>query len=31
MFLDALEERFGAADARRVFADLREANDVESR
>ena len=30
MFLDALEERFGAADARRVFADLREANDVES-
>ena len=30
MFLDALEERFGAADARRVFADVREANDVES-
>jgi acyl-homoserine lactone acylase PvdQ len=30
MFLDALEERFGAADARRVFADLREANDVEA-
>jgi acyl-homoserine lactone acylase PvdQ len=30
MFLDALEERFGAADARRVFADLREANDPES-
>jgi acyl-homoserine lactone acylase PvdQ len=30
MFLDALEERFGAADARRVFADLREANDAES-
>jgi acyl-homoserine lactone acylase PvdQ len=30
MFLDALEERFGAADARRVFADLRAANDVES-
>ena len=30
MFLDALEERLGAADARRVFADLRSANDVES-
>ena len=30
MFLDALEERFGAADARRVFADLRSANDLES-
>jgi acyl-homoserine lactone acylase PvdQ len=30
MFLDALEDRFGAADARRVFADLRAANDVES-
>ena len=30
MFLDALEERFGAADARRVFADVREANDAES-
>ena len=30
MFLDALEERLGAAEARRVFADLREANDVES-
>ena len=30
MFLDALEERFGAADARRVFADLREANDPEA-
>ncbi len=30
MFLDALEERFGAADARRVFADLRSANDPES-
>jgi acyl-homoserine lactone acylase PvdQ len=30
MFLDALEERFGAADARRVFADLREADDPES-
>jgi acyl-homoserine lactone acylase PvdQ len=30
MFLDALEERFGAADARRVFADLREANNPES-
>jgi len=29
MFLDALEERLGAADARRVFADLREANDPE--
>ena len=31
MFLDALEERFGEADARRVFADLRESNDPESR
>jgi acyl-homoserine lactone acylase PvdQ len=30
MFLDALEERFGAADARGVFADLRSANDAES-
>jgi acyl-homoserine lactone acylase PvdQ len=30
MFLDALEERFGSADARRVFADLREANDPEA-
>ena len=30
MFFDALEERFGAADARRVFADLREANNVEA-
>jgi len=30
MFLDALEERLGAADARRVFADLRAANDIES-
>ena len=30
MFLDALEERFGAADARRVFADLRSANDPEA-
>jgi acyl-homoserine lactone acylase PvdQ len=30
MFLDALERRFGDADARRVFADLREANDPES-
>jgi acyl-homoserine lactone acylase PvdQ len=30
MLLDALEERFGAADARRVFADLREANDAEA-
>ncbi len=30
MFLDALEERLGAADARGVFADLREANDVEA-
>ena len=30
MFLDAFEERFGAADARRVFADLRSANDIES-
>jgi acyl-homoserine lactone acylase PvdQ len=30
MFLDALEKRFGEADARRVFADLREANDPEA-
>ena len=30
MFLDALEERLGAAEARRVFSDLRAANDVES-
>ena len=30
MLLDALEERFGAADARRVFADLREANNIEA-
>ncbi|MEX2613231.1 MAG: penicillin acylase family protein, partial [Gaiellaceae bacterium] len=30
MFLDALEERFGAVDARRVFADLRQANDPEA-
>ena len=30
MFLDALEERFGSTDARRVFADLREADDPES-
>jgi acyl-homoserine lactone acylase PvdQ len=30
MFLDALEKRLGAADARRVFADLREANDPEA-
>jgi acyl-homoserine lactone acylase PvdQ len=30
MFLDALGERFGQADARRVFADLREANDPEA-
>ncbi|HYI75929.1 MAG TPA: penicillin acylase family protein, partial [Gaiellaceae bacterium] len=30
LFLDALEERLGAADARRVFADLRSANDIES-
>jgi acyl-homoserine lactone acylase PvdQ len=30
MFLDALADRFGAADARRVFADLREANNPES-
>ncbi len=29
-FLDALEERLGAADARRVFADLREANDSDA-
>jgi acyl-homoserine lactone acylase PvdQ len=30
MFLDALEERLGATDARAVFADLREANDPEA-
>ncbi len=30
MLLDALEERLGAADARRVFADLRSANDPET-
>jgi acyl-homoserine lactone acylase PvdQ len=30
MFLDALEERLGASDARLVFADLREAKDPES-
>ena len=30
MFLDALEERFGEVDARRVFADLRQANDPEA-
>jgi acyl-homoserine lactone acylase PvdQ len=30
MFLDALADRLGAADARGVFADLRSANDVES-
>ena len=30
MFLDALGERLGPADARRVFADLREANDPEA-
>jgi acyl-homoserine lactone acylase PvdQ len=30
MFLDALEERLGASDARRVFADLRQANDPEA-
>lgn len=30
MFLDALEERLGAAEARRVFADLREADDPEA-
>ena len=30
MFLDALDERLGEADARRVFADLREANDQEA-
>jgi acyl-homoserine lactone acylase PvdQ len=30
MFLDALEDRLGAADARLVFADLREANDPEA-
>ena len=30
MFLDALADRLGEADARRVFADLREANDPES-
>lgn len=30
MLLDALEQRLGAADARRVFADLRSANDPEA-
>ena len=30
MFLDALEGRLGAADARRVFGDLRESNDPEA-
>ena len=30
MFLDALADRLGAADARNVFADLRESNDPES-
>jgi acyl-homoserine lactone acylase PvdQ len=30
MFLDALRTRLGEADARRVFADLREANDPEA-
>ncbi len=30
MFLDALGKRFGTADARRVFADLRSANDPEA-
>jgi acyl-homoserine lactone acylase PvdQ len=30
MFLDALEGRLGAADARRVFADLRQADDPEA-
>jgi acyl-homoserine lactone acylase PvdQ len=30
MFLDALEKRFGEAEGRRVFDDLREANDPES-
>lgn len=30
MFLNALEKRFGAVDARRVFADVREANDAEA-
>jgi acyl-homoserine lactone acylase PvdQ len=30
MLLDALERRFGDADARRVFADLRQANDPEA-
>ena len=30
MFLQALERRFGDTDARRVFADLREANDPEA-
>jgi acyl-homoserine lactone acylase PvdQ len=30
MFLDALGERFGPEDARRVFADLRSANDPEA-
>jgi acyl-homoserine lactone acylase PvdQ len=30
MFLDALQKRFGAVDGRRVFADLREANDADA-
>jgi acyl-homoserine lactone acylase PvdQ len=30
MFLDALEKRFGEGEARRVFADLREADDPEA-
>ena len=30
MFLDALQKRFGAADGRQVFADLREANDADA-
>lgn len=30
MFLDALEKRLGASDARAVFADLRQANDPEA-
>jgi acyl-homoserine lactone acylase PvdQ len=30
MFLDALRDRLGDADARRVFADLRESNDLEA-
>jgi hypothetical protein len=30
MFLDALRDRLGDADARRVFADLRESNDPEA-